>query len=184
MEQRVELLPKGSVIRSDRGENAGMIEGCIERLLQVAHPGNDAGFEQRIQIAEALSFFLQLIEAAQDLDVLIGQRRRISVGENLQQRDFERRKGKRTIKSKTAALPLAGHPRMTIQKSRNQVSLVAMNIASIFVASKIPKHRLGNFRVGVGRKGPSQHGWSDCQVEQAKPAVHRRQSFLHAAVAL
>src|SRR5580692_4252317 len=73
---------------------------------------------------------------------------------------------------------------MTIEESRDQISLVAMNFADIAVTSEVTEHRLGNFGVGVRRKSPSQHGGSNRQIEQTQPAMHGRQSFEHAVIAL
>src|SRR5579863_7912284 len=73
---------------------------------------------------------------------------------------------------------------MAIQKSRDQISLVAMDLAGLAVTSEITEHRLGNFGVGIGRESPPQHGWRDGHVEQTQPAMHGRQGLLHAVVAL
>src|ERR1700719_2886694 len=141
-----------------------MIERSLERLLQFAHAGNDAGIDQRIEISEPFGFLLQVIEEAQSLHVFLGQRGNVGLSENLKQRDLERRKRKRAVKAVTAALPLAGHARMTIKKGRDQVGLVAMDFARIFGASKIAEHRLGDFWIGIGRKGPAQHGRSNSEI--------------------
>ena len=58
------------------------------------------------------------------------------------------------------------------------------DLAQFLIASEVAEHGLGDFRIRVGRKGPSQHGGSNCQVEQAQPAMHAGQGFQHTAVAL
>src|SRR5580698_2611568 len=161
-----------------------MIKGSIERLFEFANARNDARFEQRIEIAEALCFLLQVIEEAQGLHVFVGERRNVSVGENLEQRDFERRKWQSAVEAVSAALPLARDARMAIQKSRDQISLVAMKLGGLTIPSKVTEHRLSDLRVSIRCEGPPQHGWRDGHVEQAQPAMHGRQGLLHAVVAL
>src|SRR5213594_4588392 len=50
VKELVELLAEHHVVRSNRGEHAGMIEGNIERLLQLAHPADNVRIQQGVQV--------------------------------------------------------------------------------------------------------------------------------------
>ena len=58
VKELVELLAEHHVVRSNRGEHAGMIEGNIERLLQLAHPADNVRIQQGVQVMKISRFFL------------------------------------------------------------------------------------------------------------------------------
>src|SRR6267378_2379908 len=99
-----------------------MIERRIQPLLQLAHPRNDSGVDQRIEVTKTANLFAQRVKAPQQLHVLFWQGRDIGVSQDFNQRNFERRERQRTIKAVAALLPLALDPRMAIKKSGDQVS--------------------------------------------------------------
>ena len=66
-----------------------MIKRRIQPLLQFAHAPDNTRIDQRVEVAEAGNLFAQRIEAPQQLHMLLGQRRHISIGKNFDQRDFK-----------------------------------------------------------------------------------------------
>ena len=98
-----------------------------------------------------LGLFLQRIEAPQQLHVLLGQRGHIGVGQNFDQGNLEGRKRKRAIEPIAAALPLSGDARVTIEKCGDQVGLVAIYVAGIFLAGEIAQDRFRDFGIGFRR---------------------------------
>ena len=56
---------------------------------------------------------------------------------------------------------------MAVQKSGDDVRLIAVEIVVLFFADKIAQHGFGDFRVGVLAEGPPQHGRRNGHVEQA-----------------
>src|SRR3984893_11457740 len=116
-----------------------MIEGRIEPLLQFAHPGNDSGVDQRVEITKTANLLAQRIEAPQQLHVLFGEGGNIGVSQDLNQRNLEGRERQRAIKAIAASLSLALNPRMAIEKSGDQVSFVPVDIAGLAAAHKVPE---------------------------------------------
>src|SRR5579871_2325812 len=108
--------------------------------------------------------------------MLFGKRWNVAVGQNLDQRDFEWRQRKSAIQAVSALLPLAGDARMTVEKGRDQIGFVAIDIAGFPPAHKIAQQRFGYFRIGLWRKSLAQHRRCDRHVEQVKPAIHARKS--------
>ena len=88
-EQFIKLGTESRVIRRNGRQHAGMKERSIERLFDLAHGLNDAGFEQGVQFVKAQHLFFQRIEAAQRLNVFFGKRWQIGIGENFNQRNFK-----------------------------------------------------------------------------------------------
>ena len=108
VEELVKFFAERRIVGSDGSQNPGVVERRIERLFQFPHACDDFGIEQRIQVLAGKRLFLQRIEAPQQLNVFLGQRRRIGVREDFNQRDLERRKRERAIKTIAAAVPLSG----------------------------------------------------------------------------
>ena len=72
---------------------------------------------------------------------------------------------------------------MAVKKCRDQVRLVAVYVAGIFLASEIAQHSFGDFGIGLGGKCTPQHGWRNGLVEQAQPAAHAVERRVHFAIA-
>src|SRR5579863_701992 len=161
-----------------------MKERTLQRLLQLADSLNNAGLEQRVQVAKTQHLFFQGIKPAQGLNMLFGKRRQISVRENLNQRNFKRRKWQRAIQSIAALLPLPGDPRVTIEESRDDIGFVAVEFGVFFFAHEIAQHGLGDFRVGVVVESPPQHGGSNGHVQQTQPPAHGAKRLADVVVAL
>ena len=160
-----------------------MVERRIQRLFEFPDPGDDLRLEQRVQVAAVLGFLLQRIETPQQLHVFLGQKGHVGVGENFNQGDLEGRKRKRTVEPEAAALPLSRHARVAVEKCRDQVGLVAVYVAGIFLAGEIAQNGFGDFGVGLGGKCTSQHGRRDGLVEQAQPAAHAVERGVYLAIA-
>ena len=149
MEKLVKLCAESGVVGRDRGQHSRMIERRIQRLFEFADPGDDFRVEQRVQVAAVLGFLPQRVETPQQLHVFLGKEGHIIVGENFNQSDLERRKRKRTVEPKAAALPLSRHARMAVKKCRDQVGLVAVYVTGVFLASEITQDGFGDFGVGL-----------------------------------
>src|SRR6185437_15627807 len=168
----VKLCTEGCVVGRDGGQHSRMIESRIQRLFEFADPGNDFRLEQRVQVAAVLGFLLQRIETPQQLHVLLGKKGRIVVGKNLDQGNFEGRQRKGTVEPKAATLPLSRHPRVAVKKCGDQVGLVAVYVAGVFLASEIAQNGFSDFGVCIGSERTAQHGRRDGLVEQTQPAAH------------
>ncbi len=144
-EELVKARAESGIVRGDRGQHAGMIKGSIQPALQFAHSRNDAGIDERIEIAIAGNLFAQGIEVSQQLHVFFGQRGHVGIGENFDQGDFEGRKRQRSVQSIAVLLPLARDAGMAVKKSGNQVGFIAVDFAGLAAAHKIAKQSLGDF---------------------------------------
>src|SRR6185312_8497047 len=91
-EKLIEFGAESRIVRRNGGQHSGMKKGIVEVLLDLANGLNDAGLEQRIQIAELKNLFFKRVKAAKNLNMLLGQWQLIGAGQYLDQGDFERRK--------------------------------------------------------------------------------------------
>ena len=64
---------------------------------------------------------------------------------------------------------------MAIEKSCNQISLVAIDIAGFAAPYEIAQQSFGDFRIGIGSEGLAKHGGRNCHVQQMQPAIHPRE---------
>ena len=63
------------------------------------------------------------------------------------------RKRQRAVKSVAALLPLSGNARMAVEKSRDQIGLVAIDVSRFAAAHEIAQQRFRDFRIGVRSQG-------------------------------
>ena len=71
-EELVKPCAERGIVRGNRGQHTGMIKGSIQPALQFAHSRNNAGIDQRIEIAIAGNLFPQRIEVPQQLHMFFG----------------------------------------------------------------------------------------------------------------
>src|SRR5258708_21552930 len=106
-----------------------MIEGTVQPALQLAHSRNDSGIHERIEIAVVADFFAQRVEVPKVVHVFFRQRGHVGVGKNFNKSNFEWSKRERSIQSITVLLPLPRNTGIAIQKSGNEIGLVAIDLA-------------------------------------------------------
>ena len=165
-EELVETSAECGVVRSHRCQHARMIKRRIQPLLQFAHARDHAGIHERVEIAEACNFFAHRIEAPQQLHVLLGQRRHVSIRQDFNQRNFERRKRECAIEAVSALLPLSGHARMPVEKCCDHIGLVAVNVAGFPAAHKVTQQSFRDLRIRIWSERPAEHGRRDGHVQQ------------------
>src|SRR5258708_16221354 len=171
-EKSFQFLPDRGVVGADRGQHSGMVEVLSECLLQVAALLDDACVGERFQCRISLEFLTDEVEFLQDRNVFLWQFQGLSVSQDLKQRNFKRRNRNHTVERVAVLFPLAGYARITIQKGRHEISLVAGDVAGRFLSRVIPKQGLGNFGVDVRSKRLSQHGGRNRQVQYFQPAAY------------
>ena len=154
-----------------------MIEGRIQPALQFAHSRNDAGVDERIEIAIVGDLFAQRIEVPKQLHVFFRKRWHVSIGKNFDEGDFEWRKRKRSVQSVAVLLPLTLDAGMAVKKSCDEIGFVAVDFAGLAAANKVAKQGLGDFRIRVWSECLAQHRGRDGHIQQMQPAVHPRESF-------
>src|SRR6266550_3700560 len=114
-----------------------MIERIAKRSLQFADARNNAGIHERIEILKTIGLVEQGTKLAQPLHVLFRKDRSVRFRQNLEERNLERRKRKRSIETVTASLPLPRNARMAEQKRSHEIGLVAVGGGIIAVAGKV-----------------------------------------------
>ena len=77
--------------------------------------------------------------------MLFGKGRDVGVGQNLDQSDFEGRQRQSAVQTVSALLPLARNARMAIEKGRDQIRLVAVDVTRFAPAHEIPQQSFGYF---------------------------------------
>jgi malic enzyme len=73
---------------------------------------------------------------------------------------------------------------VAVKKCRDQVGLVAVYVAGVFLASEITQNGFGDFGVGLSGEGASQHGRRDGLIEQTQPAAHAVERRVDFAITL
>ena len=91
------------------------------------------------------------------------------------QGDFKRRQRQRTIQPVPALLPLPRHSRMTVEERRNEIGLVAVDVARFTASHKIPQQSLRHFRIRIRRQRLPHHCGRYRHIQQMQPAIHARQ---------
>jgi hypothetical protein len=176
-EQLVKTRAERGIVGGDRGQHTGMIEGTIEPALQLAHPRNNAGVDERVEIAIAGNLFPQGIEVSQQLHMLFGQRGHVAIGKNFDQGNLERRERQRSVQPVAALLPLAGDTGMAVKKSCNEIGFVAVDFAGLAALYKVAKQSLGHFGIRVRSERLAHHRGRDGHIQQIQPAIHPGESF-------
>ena len=88
------MLAESGIVGSEGGQHSRVIERRVQRLLEIADPGDDLRIQKGVQVLEGERFLLQGIESPQDLDVLFGKEGDIGVGQNFDQGNLKGRKWK------------------------------------------------------------------------------------------
>ena len=73
MKQTVEVLAESGIVGSEGGQHSGVIERRVQRLFEIADPGNDLRIQKGVQVLEGERFLLQGIESPQQLDMFFGK---------------------------------------------------------------------------------------------------------------
>ncbi len=72
-------------------------------------------------------------------------------------------------------LPLTGNSRIAIEKGRNEVGFVPIDLGAGLLARVVAKQRLGYFWVNLRGKCLAQHGGNDCHVKKLQPSAQAGQ---------
>ena len=73
---------------------------------------------------------------------------------------------------------------MAVEKSCDQVGLVAVDVAGLAAPYEITEQCFRDFRIRIWGKGLPQHGGCDRHVEHMQPAIHAGQSFRQIPVSM
>src|SRR6266481_5892335 len=103
----------------------------------------------------------------------------VGLRQDFQQRNFKRRQRDRSIEAIAALFPLSSHARMAKQKGCDQIGLVTIGAGIVAMAREVAQQRLGNLGIEIGLNAKSEHGGSDCHVEELDPEVHLSKGGAH-----
>src|SRR5260370_13234685 len=73
---------------------------------------------------------------------------------------------------------------MAIKKSRNQVGLIAIDLAGLAAANKVTRPGLSDFRISLWRERLAQHCGCNRHIQKMEPAIHPGKSFGQVALRL
>ncbi|MGA2965614.1 MAG: hypothetical protein ABSD64_05330 [Terriglobales bacterium] len=179
VEQRLKTVAECGIVRRERRQHSGMINGFAERGLQLPHARNDVGIHERGEVLKAVRLVQQRAEFAQQLHIVLREYGHVGLGQDFQQRDFERRERDRSIQAIAALFPLASYSWMAKQKGRDQIGLVAIGAGIVAVAREETQQRLGHLGIKVRLHCKPQHGGSDRHIEKLDPELHLIEGGAH-----